>query len=73
MEISFELYHDTEKLISGNDFRELYNYMIYNGIEYIFDNISYDNDIFDNDMFNVSFCIEFENDYALFLIVNKIS
>lgn len=69
MEIRYELYKENKKIISGDDFSKLYNYMMYNGIEYIFDDISYDTDISDNDDFNMTIAIGFKGEYTLYLIV----
>lgn len=69
MEIRYELYKENKKIISGDDFSKLYNYMMYNGIEYIFDDISYDTDISDSDDFNITIAIGFKGEYTLYLIV----
>jgi len=71
MNIEYELYKENEKIFSGNDFSKLYNYMMYNGIEYIFDDISYDSDISDNDSFNVTIAIGFKGEYTLYLVINE--
>lgn len=71
MNIEYELYKENEKIFSGNDFSKLHNYMMYNGIEYIFDDISYDSDISDDDNFNVTIAISFKGEYTLYLIINE--
>ena len=72
MEIRYELYKENKEIISGDDFSKLYNYMMYNGIEYIFDDISYDTDISDNDDFNITIAIGFKGGYTLYLIVHEL-
>lgn len=69
MKIRYELYKENKKIASGDNFFDLYNYMMYNGIEYIFEDISYDIDISDNDDYNVTIAIAFKGEYTLYLIV----
>ena len=70
MIISYEVYDSENKktLLKGNDFNELYDYMMYNGIQYIFNGIEYE--IFDKEFF--SFIIDLNDNIKLFLKVEKL-
>ena len=70
MIISYEVYNSKNEktLLKGKDFNELYDYMMYNGIQYIFNGIEFD--IFDKQF--VSFIIDLNDDIRLFLNVEKL-
>ena len=69
MIISYEIYdlENKKTLLKGNDFNKLYDYIMYNGIQYIFNGIEYD--VFDKNF--ISFTINLNNNIRLFLNVEK--